>query len=61
MVGITVGVIDGLTSRPNSERLDTGNVVAECVLYVLRAMRVVWHVVAEPETSSSCKKANKYI
>ena len=37
MTGITVGMIDGLTSQPNSEWLDTGNVVAICVLYVLTA------------------------
>ena len=35
MAGITVGMIDGFTSQPNSKWLDTGNVVARCVLYVL--------------------------
>ena len=35
MAGITVGMIDGLTSRPNSECLDTGNIVAGFVLSVL--------------------------
>ena len=37
MADITVGMIDGSTSRPNSEWLDTGNVVAGCILNVLAA------------------------
>ena len=37
MASITVGMTDGLKSRPNSEWLDTGNVVARCVLHVLAA------------------------
>ena len=37
MASNTVGIIDGLMSRPNRDWLDTGNVVARCVVYVLTA------------------------
>ena len=37
MAGIIVGMIDGLTSRLNSEWLDTANVVAGCVVFVFTA------------------------